>query len=52
MNDVKTYGPKMLCPAEVDKLNLIGNYNTQKANNLMIVFERCHESWSPVECVK
>ena len=40
----------MQCPVELDKLVLFGNYNSPKARSLMVVFEECDPSWSPVQC--
>lgn len=37
--DVGTYGPKMKCVKE--DFSLVGNFNTGKASNLMIIFEKC-----------
>ena len=38
--DVKTYGPKMKCMNDPD-FALHGNFNTDTAQNLMVVFEKC-----------
>ena len=38
--DLKVYSQKMKCIDE-DELEILGNYNTDKASNLMIVFEFC-----------
>lgn len=38
-NDLNIYGPKMKCITET--YNLQGNYNTELAANLMVVFEIC-----------
>ena len=40
----------MICAKNPEDLNILGNYNTQKADNLMVVFELCDPSWSPVPC--
>ena len=44
--DLKNYGSKLKCldldhPDAPDSLEILGNFNTEKASNLMIVFERC-----------
>ena len=49
-NDSRVYAPKMLCPVNLQKDKLQGNYNTQKAKNIMIVFEKCDSSWKDVTC--
>ena len=50
MSDAKTYGPKMLCAVDESDLNIQGVFDSSKAQNLMLVFERCDATWSPVEC--
>ena len=37
--DVQTYGPKMKCIRE--DYQILGNFNTNMASNLMVVFEKC-----------
>ena len=37
----KTYGPKLLCPKDLNDIEIKGNYDTSVASNLMIVFEKC-----------
>ena len=37
----KTYGSKLLCPKDLDDIEIKGNYDTEVAVNLMIVFEKC-----------
>ena len=35
-----TYGKKMKC-IDTNDVKIQGSYNTDKASNLMVVFERC-----------
>ena len=37
----KTYGSKLLCPKDLDDIQIKGNYDTSEGSNLMIVFEKC-----------
>lgn len=39
MSDISTYGPKMKCIAK--PYEVLGNFNTNIAANLMAVFEKC-----------
>lgn len=48
--DSQLYGPKMLCASDPADLSIYGNYDSEKASNLMIVFEKCDASWSSVPC--
>ena len=48
--DARIYAPKMLCPIDLQDNQLQGDYNAQKAKNLMVIFEKCHESWSNETC--
>ena len=38
---METYGPKLKCVDLEASYNLLGNFNTELASNLMVVFERC-----------
>ena len=41
-SDLKSYGPrKMRCIKNLDELKIWGDYDTNKASNLMVVFEKC-----------
>ena len=42
MTDVKIYGKKLFCIDE--KLKIQGDYNSEKAQKLEIVFEKCNNS--------
>ena len=35
------YGPKLLCPKDLNDVVVKGNYDTDATSNLMIVFEKC-----------
>ena len=40
--DLRTYGVgKMRCLADLKELEMFGDYDTNKASNLMVVFEKC-----------
>ena len=40
-NDMEKYGPKLKCVDFDANYKLLGNFNTEIASNLMVVFERC-----------
>ena len=40
---MKTYGPKMKCLVDPN-MDYFGNFDTDKAQNLMIVFEICDKT--------
>ena len=42
----QTYAPKMLCASNPADLTILGNYDAEEASNVMLVFEKCHSSWS------
>ena len=42
-DDFDTYSKKMKC-VDQDSTNIFGSYNTDKASNLMIVFEKCNKT--------
>ena len=53
--DLQIYGPKLKCldlehPDAPESLEIFGNFNTEKASNLMIVFERCDIRVEESEC--
>ena len=43
MKDLKSYSAKMKCLADNDSTEIFGSYNTDKASNFMIVFEKCNK---------
>ena len=47
---METYGPKLKCVNLEASYNLLGNFNTELASNLMIVFERCDMKVSGNNC--
>ena len=51
-NDLRIYGHKMRCltPEAEKRLNLHGDYDTGKAANLMVVFEKCNPENGKYEC--
>lgn len=48
--DAHIYAPKMMCATNLEDLKIQGSFDASKAENLMLVFEKCNKSWSPVEC--
>ena len=51
-NDMRTYGHKMRCltPEAEKRLNLLGDYDTGKVANYMVVFEKCSPKERKYEC--
>ena len=43
LKDLQTYSPKMKCIDEKD-IEIMGNFDSDKASNLMIVFELCDKN--------
>ena len=41
LKDMNTHSAKMKCLDTTDKIEIFGSYNTDKASNFMIVFEKC-----------
>jgi hypothetical protein len=41
LKELKIVGENMLCPKNASDIQIWGNYDTYKAANLMIVFEKC-----------
>ena len=51
-NDLRTYGHKMRCltPEAEKRVSLHGDYDTGKAANIMVVFEKCNPDGGKYEC--
>lgn len=47
---MQTYYGKMKCVDELQGTEIFGSYNTEKASNLMIVFEKCNNNTATVQC--
>ena len=43
LQDLNTYSAKMKCLNNTDSAEVFGSYNTDKASNFMIVFEKCNK---------
>ena len=50
MEDVTAYTGRFKCLDEPEKLVLRGNYDSQIASNLMVVFDKCNNATSKVTC--
>ena len=50
ISDIVMYGPKMKCPVNRDQMELWGHYDTTETNNIMVVFEKCDNSTSTIQC--
>ena len=48
--DVKAYIGRFKCLDEPEKLVLRGNYDTQVASNLMVVFDKCNNVTTEGQC--
>ena len=49
-NDMKYYNKKFKCMTREQKTRIQGDYNSSKARNLIIRFEKCSDSIADVEC--
>ena len=50
MSEALTYAKKMKCLKDLGEYTAFGNYDTPKAENLMIVFEKCDPKVSKITC--
>ena len=50
MSDLNLYGNRLKCPENKTDLEIMGNYDSSAAANVMVVLEKCDNKTSTITC--